>query len=77
MADGKIIRCECGYRLRARAEESQVAEIRRHAWEAHGISFSTEEAFAVLLRLELEVVVGALADLAAASGTTSGKEQEC
>ena len=63
MAGDKIIRCECGYRVLARAEEPQVAEIRRHAWEAHGISFSTEEALAVLLRLELEVVGGAPADL--------------
>ena len=77
MAGGKIIRCECGYGVRARAEEPQVAEIRRHAWEAHSISFSTEEALAVLLRLELEVAKGAPADLAAATDTTSGKEQEC
>jgi predicted small metal-binding protein len=54
MADDKIFRCDCGYQLRARTEERQVAEVRRHAWEAHGISFSTEEALAVLLRLELE-----------------------
>ena len=54
MADHKIVRCDCGYRLRARTEERQVAEVRRHAWEAHRISVSTEEALAVLLRLELE-----------------------
>jgi predicted small metal-binding protein len=54
MVDHKIVRCACGYRLRARTEQRQVAEVRRHAWEAHGISFSTEEALAALLRLELE-----------------------
>lgn len=54
MAGDKIIRCDCGYRLRTRTEDDQVAEVRRHAREAHGISFSTEEALAVLLRLELE-----------------------
>jgi hypothetical protein len=77
MAADKIIRCDCGYRLRARAEESQAAEVRRHAWEAHGVSFSTEEALAVLLRMELEVDEGALADLATASDTTTRKEQGC
>ena len=77
MAGDKIIRCECGYRLLARAEDSQFAEIRRHAWEAHGISFSTEEALAVLLRLKREVDEGAPADLAAATDTTSRKEHEC
>lgn len=54
MADDKIIRCDCGYRLRAETEQRQVAEVRRHARETHGISFSTEEALGVLLRIELE-----------------------
>jgi hypothetical protein len=75
MADDKILRCDCGYRLRARNEEGQVTEVRRHAWEAHAISFSTEEALAVLLRLELEVDEEAPADLATASDTSSGKEK--
>ena len=75
MAGDKIIRCDCGYRLRARTEQRQVAEVRRHAWTAHGISFSTEEALAVLLRLELGVDEGAPADLATVSDTGSGKEK--
>ena len=54
MFAGKAPRCDCGYRLKARAEEEQVAEIRRHALEAHGIDFSAEEALRVLLRSELE-----------------------
>lgn len=54
MADDKLIRCDCGYRVRGASEQQQVAEVRRHAWQAHRISFSTEEALAVLLRLELE-----------------------
>ena len=74
MADDKTVRCDCGYRLRARAEESQVAEVRRHAWEAHGISFSPEEALVVLLRLELDD--GAPARLPTVEDTTPGREQE-
>ena len=74
MFAGNHLRCDCGYRLRARTEELQVAEVRRHAWEAHGISFSTEEALAVLLRLELEVDETESTDLA--EDTTRGKEQE-
>jgi hypothetical protein len=74
MADHKVIRCDCGYRLRTRTEERQVAEVRRHAWEAHRISFSIEEALAVLLRLELELDETESTDLA--EDTTRGKEQE-
>jgi hypothetical protein len=69
----KALRCDCGYRLRGGTEERQVAEVRRHAWEAHGISFSVEEALAVLLRLELDD--GVPADLAMVEETTRGKEQ--
>jgi predicted small metal-binding protein len=69
----KAIRCDCGYRLRARTEDGQVTEVRRHAWEAHRISFSTEEALAVLLRLELEPDETESTDLA--EDTTRGKEQ--
>jgi hypothetical protein len=54
LADDKLIRCDCGYHVRATTEAQQVAEVRRHAWRAHRISFSTEEALAILLRLELE-----------------------
>ena len=68
MAGDKTLRCDCGYRVRARSERHQVAEVRRHAWEAHRISFSIEDALAVLLRLEL--------DPAMVEDTTLGKEHE-
>lgn len=69
MFTGKTtLRCDCGYELRARREEEQVAEIRRHALEAHGIAFSAEEALAVLLRSEVE--------LSGESLPYSGKEED-
>jgi len=73
MSPDKALRCDCGYRLRARTEQRQVAEVRRHAWEAHGISFSTEEALAVLLRLELDEACPA--GLATSKDTRRRKEQ--
>jgi predicted small metal-binding protein len=72
MSSDKALRCDCGYRLRARSEQRQVAEVRRHAWDAHGIAFSTEEALAVLLRLELDEA--GPAGLAAGNDTRRGKE---
>ena len=74
MSADKALRCDCGYRLRARTEDRQVAEVRRHALEAHGISFSTEEALAVLLRLELDE--GGPVGLPVVKDTTRGKEYE-
>ena len=74
MVADKELRCDCGYRLRGRTEERQVAEVRRHASEVHGISFLAEEALAVLLRFELEG--GASSGLAAVDETTRGTESE-
>lgn len=54
MFAGKTPGCDCGYSVEARGEAEQVAEIRRHAWEAHGLAFSKAEALAVLLRCDLE-----------------------
>jgi hypothetical protein len=74
MADHKIVRCDCGYRLRTRTERSQVAEVRRHAWEAHGIPFSSEDALAVLLRCELELDEGEPSRPPRLRDTTRGKD---
>jgi predicted small metal-binding protein len=56
MVAGKTLRCDCGYELRAQTEQKQVAEIRYHALRAHGIAFSREDALALLLRSELELL---------------------
>jgi predicted small metal-binding protein len=75
MFGDKALHCDCGYRLRGRTEERQVAEVRRHASEAHGISFSAEEALAVLLRFALEPDEGAAARLAMVEDPTRRKDQ--
>ena len=68
-------RCDCGYALAGETERQQVAEVRRHALETHGISFSAEEALGVLLRLERDVDEGTPAPLAIVEGIARGKEQ--
>jgi len=75
VADDKPFRCDCGYRLRAPTEGRQIAEVRAHAWVAHGISFSTEEALAVLLRLELDVDEEQSARAAMGEDPTQREEQ--
>jgi predicted small metal-binding protein len=54
-AGNKVVRCECGYEARALDEEGLLAELRRHAREAHAIEFSREDALLVVLRSELEL----------------------
>jgi len=57
-----------------RMEHSQVAEVRRHAREAHGISFSAEERsrFSCAARSSSTRVGG---PTSVAEDTTNGKEQ--
>jgi predicted small metal-binding protein len=49
----KVLRCECGYEARATDEEGLVAEVRRHASEAHGMALSREEALLLVFHAEL------------------------
>jgi Protein of unknown function (DUF1059) len=48
-----VITCECGFEAREADEEGLVAEVRRHAAEAHCMPISYEEALLLVFRAEL------------------------
>ena len=48
------ITCDCGFEARAADEGGLVAEVRRHAAEAHGMELSDDEARALVFRTELD-----------------------
>ena len=48
-----VVRCECGFEARALDEEGLVAEVRRHAAEAHCMPLSHEEALLLVFHAEL------------------------
>jgi Protein of unknown function (DUF1059) len=50
----KVLQCECGFEARAADEDGLVAEIQRHAREAHGMALSRDEALLVAFRSELD-----------------------
>ena len=50
----KVIHCHCGFDARAEHEDGLVAEVRRHAWEAHGMALSDDEALLLTFRAELD-----------------------
>ena len=50
----KVIRCHCGFEARAEHEDGLVAEVRRHASEAHGMALSHDEALLLAFRAELD-----------------------
>ena len=48
-----MITCECGFEGRAADEEGLIAEVRRHAAEAHCMPLSHEEALLLVFHAEL------------------------
>jgi predicted small metal-binding protein len=53
MRVGAVITCECGFEARAADEEGLIAEVRRHAVEAHCMPLSHEEALLLAFHAEL------------------------
>jgi hypothetical protein len=50
----KVIHCDCGFDARAEDEDGLVAEVQRHAREAHDMALSTDEALLLAFRAELD-----------------------
>jgi hypothetical protein len=49
----KVLHCDCGFEARAADEEELVAEVQRHAREAHGMGLSHDEALLLTFQAEL------------------------
>ena len=49
-----MLHCDCGFEVRGAGEAQLVAEVRRHAWEAHGMALSHGEALLLAFRAELD-----------------------
>ena len=49
-----MLHCDCGFEVRGAGEARLVAEVRRHAWEAHGMALSHEQALLLAFRAELD-----------------------
>ncbi len=50
----KLLRCHCGFEARALHEEGLVAEVQRHALDAHGMALSHDEALLLVFRSGLD-----------------------
>ena len=48
-----MLQCDCGFEVRTEHEEELVAEVQRHAWEAHRMALSHDEALLLAFRVEL------------------------
>jgi hypothetical protein len=68
----KTLTCDCGFVARARDGVGLATEVRRHAWEVHGMLLSHDEALLLLFHAEL---AGATAILARPQTATETEEQ--
>jgi hypothetical protein len=48
-----VLHCHCGFEARAEGEVELVAEVQRHASEAHGMALTDEEALLLAFRAQL------------------------
>jgi hypothetical protein len=49
----RVLHCDCGFEARAHHEEGLVAEVQRHARDAHGMALSHDEALLLAFRAQL------------------------
>jgi hypothetical protein len=49
----KTLTCDCGFIARAPDDVGLASEVLRHAWEAHGMPLSHDEALLLLFHVEL------------------------
>ncbi|HEY2556614.1 MAG TPA: hypothetical protein VGI08_05870 [Diaminobutyricibacter sp.] len=54
----KTLTCDCGFIARAREDLRLATEVRRHAWEVHGMQLSDDEALLLLFHAELAGATG-------------------
>jgi hypothetical protein len=50
----RVLHCHCGFEARGEDEGTLVAEVRRHAREAHGMALTDDEALLLAFRAELD-----------------------
>ena len=50
----RLLHCDCGFEVRGASEARLVAEVRRHARQAHGMALTHDEALLLAFRAELD-----------------------
>jgi hypothetical protein len=49
----RVLQCDCGFEARAENEGDLIAQVQRHAVEAHGMALSPEQALLLAFRAQL------------------------
>ena len=49
-----MLHCHCGFEARAESEDGLVAAVQRHAWQAHAMALTDDEALLLTFRAGLD-----------------------
>ena len=49
-----MLHCHCGFEARAAGEVELVAKVQCHAWEAHGMALTHDDALLLAFRAQLD-----------------------
>jgi len=49
-----MLQCDCGFEARAEQDDELVTAVQRHAWKAHGMTLSDDEALLLVFRAGLD-----------------------
>ena len=49
-----MLHCHCGFEARAESEDGLVAAVQRHAWQAHAMALTDDEALLLTFRAHLD-----------------------
>jgi predicted small metal-binding protein len=49
-----VLRCDCGYEVRAHDQAELIARVQQHALDAHGLAFTPDEVVQIAFRAELD-----------------------
>jgi hypothetical protein len=76
-----VLQCDCGFEARAERESDLIAQVQQHAWEAHGMALSGEQALLLAFRAELDATAPARSSTSDATddrsqGGNSKREEE-
>jgi hypothetical protein len=68
-----VLQCDCGFKARAGDEDGLVAQIQRHAREAHRMTLSHDDALLLAFRAQLDASTAPT--IARRSATRTDKEE--
>ena len=71
----KVLHCDCGFEAHAGHEDGLVAEVQRHAREAHGMALSHGEALLLAFQAELQQEVPSAIAREAGGRTDKGGQE--